>query len=258
MTLQFSIHYRAIYGQSVHASIRFLTNDGRAFERIVALHTDDGDRWTGETQCAVDGHHRVSYMVYCYEIRDSKGTVCRKEWDAVPRCCMLVEGRSYYFQDIWRDLPLARYLFPKSGRPRYPLRDIPVFCRSVIFRVSAPHVDDHHSVALLGSDPVLGNWNVSHYLLLHYIGDGDWALSINAQALKLPFSFKYVVVDDANRDVVEWESGQNREVEVDEIRDGMQLVIYGGNVRSRALLTYRDELIGEQHMIEHEIPDLYI
>lgn len=124
--------------------------------------------------------------------------------------------------------------------------------------MSAPHVDDNHSVAILGSDPVLGDWNEAHYLLLHYIGDGDWALSINAQALKLPFSFKYVVVDNETRDVVEWESGWNRELDVDEIKNGMQLVIYGGNVRTKALLTYSDELLGEQHSIEHEISDLYI
>ena len=257
MTLQFSIHYRAIFGQSVYVSIRFFTNEGRMLEHAVALHTDDGDRWIGETQGVV-GHHRLRFMTYSYQLRDGKGKVCRKEWDAVPRCCILTAGRWYYFQDIWRDLSVVRYLFPKSDRPRYPLRDIPSFCRSVIFRVSAPHVDDNHSVAILGSDPVLGDWNEAHYLLLHYIGDGDWALSINAQALKLPFSFKYVVVDNETRDVVEWESGWNRELDVDEIKNGMQLVIYGGNVRTKALLTYSDELLGEQHSIEHEISDLYI
>ena len=93
---------------------------------------------------------------------------------------------------------------------------------------------------------------------MHYVGDGDWMLTINAYAMVFPFEFKYVVVDKATHDIVEWESGDNRKADVIRLEDGEQLVIYGGNIRTKCKLVYHDELLGIDDITNHEIRELYI
>lgn len=222
------------------------------------MHTDDGSLWMVETTGLLLSHVVLDSMTYHYQLEDNDGKVCRKEWDATPRFYIINPSNDYFFQDIWRDLSVTRYLYPLSKRKKFRLDDIPQFNRSIIFRVSAPQVGDDQTVALLGSEPTLGVWKVMRYLPLHYIGDGDWMLSINAYALELPFEFKYVVVDNKTHDVVEWESGDNRKVEVSHLGDHEQLVIFGGNVRTKCKLSFHEELLDEEHTLEHEIRELYI
>lgn len=259
MKLNFSIRYRAPFGQSMHVCISYIDKAGHTHENDLPMHTDDGNTWMAETAGIVFAHVPIRYLVYTYQVEDDKGKVMRKEWNAVPRLFSLDVSRKYIFHDIWRDLSLLHYIYGTNTlREAHPVSSMPCFNRSVIFRVSAPQVGDGFSVAVLGSEPSLGVWNELRYLPMRYIGDGDWMLTINAYAMMFPFEFKYVVVDDETHDIVEWESGGNRKAEVVRLEDGEQLVVYGGNLRTRCELTFQDEMLGRKSVLRHEIRELYI
>lgn len=258
MKLTFSIEYRAPFGQSMHVCISYITKDGHQYDRNVLMRTDDGVTWKAETLGLIMGHSSLKYMTYYYQLEDNNSKICRKEWNAVPRCYVLNQAYNYLFQDLWRDLALSRYLFPLSRRERTPLDAIPQFNRSVIFCVSAPQVADHQVVALLGSEPTLGRWNEKRYLPLQYIGNGNWMLSINADAMELPFEYKYVVVDKARHDTLTWENGHNRTITLDYLNNNDQLIIFGGSVRTPSDLVFKDEIIGKEQKLKYEIRDLYI
>ena len=258
MKLSFKIEYRAPFGQSMHACIKYTTKDKHQYERNVLMHTDDGHLWQAETSGIMLNRPPIDWVTYYYQLEDNNGKVCRKEWTGVPRCFVLDESKNYIFQDIWRDLAISRYLFPLSKRPKTKIAAIPQFNRSVIFRVSAPQVEDTQCVALLGSEAILGRWNETRYLPLQYVGDGDWMLSINAEAIGIPFEFKYVIVDNQSHEVITWENGDNRTIGVDRLDDSDQLVVYGGNVRTPCKLVFHDELFNEDHTLNYEVRDLYI
>lgn len=259
MKLNFSIRYQTPFGQSMHVWVNYIDKDGHARENNLLMHTDDGVTWTAETTGIVVTHVPIRYLTYRYQVEDDEGKVMRKEWDAVPRLYSLDVSRKYIFHDIWRDISLQHYIYPASrSREVQQVCSMPCFNRSVIFRVSAPQVGDGFSVAVLGSEPSLGVWNEMRYLPMRYIGDGDWMLTINAYAMVFPFEFKYVVVDDTTHDIVEWESGDNRKADVIRLEDGEQLVVYGGNIRTQCLLTYHDEMLGEESVLRHDIRELYI
>lgn len=259
MKLNFSIRYQTPFGQSMHVCISYIDKAGHTRESNLLMHTDDGITWTAETTGIVFAHVPIRFLKYTYQVEDDRGKLMRREWNAVPRLFCLDVSRKYIFHDIWRDLSLQHYIFSATpSREVVPVSSMPCFNRSVIFRVSAPQVTDGFSVAVLGSEPSLGVWNEMRYLPMRYIGDGDWMLTINAYAMTFPFEFKYVVVDEKTHDIVEWESGDNRKAEVIRLEDGEQLVVYGGNLRTKCELTYHDEMLGENSVLKHEIRELYI
>jgi 4-alpha-glucanotransferase len=114
---------------------------------------------------------------------------------------------------------------------------VPLYRKTVIFRVSAPQLKKGQSVAILGSHPALGSWNPARYLLMEPLGCAEWQLSVNVDAILLPLEFKYVIVDDETHALVAWEEGDNRSLEgmlppeQTAIPDGSVLVVYGEGLR---------------------------
>lgn len=259
MKLKFRIDYRTPFGQSVHIKIDYVDAGRHTRQADLAMHTEDGRTWQAETSGIVISHERTRFIIYHYTVEDDEGQVMRREWNGVPRIYPIDTTRTYLFRDAWRDLSPAHYL-TAVHRPEkvYRLADQPYFERSVVFRVSAPQVGGGESVALLGSEPVLGAWCEKRYLLMHYVGDGDWMLPMNAYALNFPFSYKYVVIDNRTHRLIRWEKGENRTTDVERLEPGEQLMLHGGNLRTPVTLVFRSELTGREDKINYELPDLYL
>lgn len=258
MKQAFEISYRAPFGQSMHVCLKYIDVEQHERQADLLMHTEDGNLWTVETMGSVVSHTPVRSIVYHYQLEDDDGKPLRSEFAGVPRFYVVDPTKNYHFCDIWRDLPLQTFLYPPAKRKVTKMDTIPFFNESVLFRVSAPHVTDGQSVALLGSEPTLGAWSEKRYLLMRYVGNGDWMLSINAYALHFPFEFKYVVVDDKSHDIIAWEKGTNRKVNIKELKANEQLVIYGGLVRTKCRLACHDEWLGGDFEADHEIQELYI
>ena len=222
------------------------------------MQTEDGELWTLETSALMSRQHPLSHIQYRYQVEDADGQVLRKEWDMVPRIYCFDATKDYIFPDEWRDRPLPMHLYSAAYQTTahsslnvqlstfnfqlstfnvQPLR-LPLFRRTILFRVSAPQLKSGQIVAVCGSHPAIGSWNTSRYLPMEYAGDGEWMLSVNAQGWLLPIEYKYVVVDSHTHELVAWEEGDNRLVSVDyidgntsEIPDGQVLVLFGGHLR---------------------------
>ena len=258
MKLSFNIEYRAPFGLSLHVHIAYIGTDGHVRFSNLPMHTDDGVAWTLETSSVSFPHVGVIYIAYHYQVEDDNGKVLRKEWNGVPRIYAPDITKDFIFLDMWRDISMQHYIYHWLKRPAAVLKNIPYFDKSVIFRVSAPQVGRGFSVALLGGEATLGRWNVQRYLPMYYVGDGDWMLSINAYALELPLEYKYVVVDDSTHHLVEWESGYNRRIGSLKLEPSQQIVVHGGNVRTRCRLVCHDDFFNKDNVINHEIRELYI
>ena len=216
------------------------------------MQTEDGELWTLETSALMSRQHPLSHIQYRYQVEDADEQVLRKEWDMVPRIYYFDATKDYIFPDEWRDRPLPMHLYSaayqttqgrkaNSTKPianRLEVLRLPLFRRTILFRVSAPQLKAGQVVAICGSHPAIGSWNTSRYLPMEYAGDGDWMLTVNAQGWLLPIEYKYVVVDSHTHELVAWEEGDNRLVSIDsadgntnEIPDGQVLVLYGGHLR---------------------------
>ena len=160
MKLKFSIRYRTAWGEGMHVAITYHRQDGTERHQNLPLLTEDGELWTLETAALTSRQHPLSHIIYNYQVENAEGDVLRSEWNEIPRLYHFDATQDYIFQDQWRDLSLQHYLFRWTKRPLAYLKNIPFFDRSIVFRVSAPHIKSSQHVALLGSEGPLGAWNV--------------------------------------------------------------------------------------------------
>jgi 4-alpha-glucanotransferase len=202
--------------------------------------TEDGELWTLETAALVSRQHPLSHIIYRYQVENADGQVLRREWNMIPRIYHFDATKDYIFPDEWRDRPLPLHLYSAAylTTVKAPLDEqvsllpLPLFRRTIVFRVSAPQLKQGQCMAVCGSHPAIGSWNPTRYLKMEYAGQGEWMLSINALGWVMPVDYKYVVTDADTHELLAWEEGDNRTIN-QEIIDGQVLVLHGGHLRLR-------------------------
>ncbi len=247
MKIQFSIHYRTAWGENLHVVISYRSRDGRERTYNLLMQTQDGDLWTLETAVMESRQHPVETFSYYYQVEaGDSGEVLRKEWNQVKRCYAFDSTKDYILPDQWRDVPLQWHLYTKMvGRGKEEKgsadrRNVPLYRKTIIFRVSAPQLSEGEAVGICGSHPSLGDWNPSRYLRMEPLGDYEWLLSVNVEHVQLPLEYKYIVIDDETCQLKRWEEGDNRMVDGTlllesqqpaALRDGQVLVMSGEALR---------------------------
>ena len=240
MKLKFTIQYGTQWGESMHVVLCCGSQDGTLRTSNLLMTTQDGLWWKLETAVLESRQHPVSTITYYYQVEDAEGTVLRKEWSQVPRTYWSDSSKNYVFNDQWCDMPLCAHLYSnaylttvgKAVGEHVEARRLPLYRKTIIFRVSAPQLTKGHSLALLGSHPAMGSWSTARYLRMEYIGQQDWILSVNVDVVPMPIEYKYVVVDDQTHELTAWEEGDNRMVQ-EELSDGEVRVCYGGILRMK-------------------------
>ena len=245
MKLKFTINYGTQWGESLHVVISYKSLDGTVKTFNLWMQTEDGVSWSLDTAVVESRQHPIDSFTYYYQVEDGEGRVLRREWTGVPRAYHFDSSKNYVLPDLWRDIPLNYHLYSSAyrittgmtaGESAQVMR-VPFYRKTILFRVSAPQLRHGQSLAILGSHPALGDWNTARFLRMEYIGDNDWILSVNVDAIFLPIEYKYVIVDDATNSLVAWEEGDNRTTEgllpadQNTVPDGTVLVIYGEGLR---------------------------
>lgn len=241
MKLRFSINYNTQWGESLHIMITYTSSDGIEKSKNLLMNTEDGCLWTLEAAAVESRQHPIRSFSYFYQVEDSDGQVLRKEWNQVRRTYLFDSTKDYIFPDQWRDVPLPYHLYSQAYATTQlvPLDDtlqipqLPLFRRTIIFRVSAPQLRKGQSVAVCGSHPALGSWSPARYQRLEYCGQHEWMWSLNVDAMMLPLEFKYVVIDDTTHTLLSWEEGDNRSTADFQVADGQVLVLYGDQLRMK-------------------------
>jgi 4-alpha-glucanotransferase len=239
MKLKFSIHYNTLWGQSLHVLISYQSGDGHKRNYDMLMLTQDGEFWTLETSVMESRQHPIRAIEYHYQVEDNEGRLLRKEWEQMPRIYSFDSTKDYLFPDQWHDIPLQSHLYTdayatyRGLKPHEEVKiaQIPLFRRTLVFRVSAPQLQEKESLGVCGNHPALGNWNPSQYQKMTYLGNAEWMLSVNAYMMMFPIEYKFVIIDDETNQLKAWEEGENRTTGEDKIEDGQVLVLYGENLR---------------------------
>ena len=245
MKLKFTIQYGTQWGQNLYVVITYRSNDGTEKSERLMMVTTDGMEWQLETTVLESRKHLISSFSYYYQVEDSDGNVLRREWDAIPRTYYFDSSKNYVMADQWHDVSLQYHLYSKAYLTTMGFADtsevkalrVPLYRKTVLFRVSAPQLQKGQSVAIIGSHPALGSWNTARYLVMENIGRFEWLLSVNVESVLLPLEYKYVIVDDDTHALVAWEEGDNRTTEgllpadMSMVPDGTVLVAYGESLR---------------------------
>lgn len=216
MTLNFSIEYRTSWGENVEVELCFLSSDGKTHWQRIPLETDDGLIWKGLCMLKARGRQfRYTYIITDSHVQGESGDgIIRREWELVPRLFPADDARTYFFLDHWRDIPQLSYCYTDAfrvanGLDKMPFAQVALFPRTFLFRIQVPGLEQGETVALIGDQPALGNWDVERALPMIQSDHGEWLLSISGDGLRLPFQYKYIMI--ANDHSVKWEEGPNRQ-----------------------------------------------
>ncbi len=242
MKLHFRLNYNTIWGERLHVGIVYKGCDGSLRHNDLPMNTDDGQVWTLETTAIESRQCVLESFTYVYKVKDADGNVLRSEWDGVPRTMAFDPTKDYFMPDCWRDIPLQSHLYTNAyltatqspaDEEVKPLQ-LPLFRRTVVFRISAPQLQPGQSLGVCGGHPAIGDWSESRYIPMQYAGRQEWVLSINVVGImNFPLEYKYVVVDNRSQGLVEWEEGSNRTTGDCAVSDGQVLVLDGGILHVR-------------------------
>ena len=168
MKFCFFINYRTNWGESVHAIITSTNDNGRQRTHNVPLLSEDGDSWHTETVLMEMRKGQIRDISYHYQIEDSNGNIVRKEWNSIKRVVHCEADKNYLLYDFWRDTPLLWHLYTdvvrgkcSSGRIEKNKNRLPIYRKTVIFKVSAPQLADDEILAICGNHPSIGDWSPS-------------------------------------------------------------------------------------------------
>ena len=218
MVFRFNIEYKTVYGENL---VLNLNMDNK--EVHYSLGTTDGLHWS----CDLDVAPKAKNITYYYSV-ERDGVCVKKEWQVVMHQLNVTAERAndYIIYDHWRDIPEDSYLYSSAftdcinhQQPAEVKGN--TFAKTIRLIVRAPQLREGERLVLVGSDPLVGAWDVKRAVPMVEQAYNEWTVDINAEALAVNYlEFKFVALNDKKGSEA-WETGYNRSVEIPEMKAGL-------------------------------------
>jgi len=214
MKVSFKIDYQTIWGQVLYISGSTVEFGEWDPSHALLLKNIIPGEW--ELECEFLSGKALEYK---YLIKDGEGNII---WEGGKNRHLETGAAEYdevICRDFWRvrresDTALFSSAFTKVlFRRRTENREIklnPLFKKTLRIQIHVPKVSPDCKIGILGDQPLLGNWMEEYTLLMKDAQFPLWVIDLDAEKLKFPFQFKYVIYNTVKKQVVIWEQGSNR------------------------------------------------
>ena len=217
MVFRFNIEYKTVYGENL---VLNLNMDNKEVHN--SLGTTDGLHWS----CDLDVAPKAKNITYYYSV-ERDGVCVKKEWQVVMHQLNVTAERAndYIIYDHWRDIPEDSYLYSSAftdciNHQQPAAVKGNTFAKTIRLIVRAPQLREGERLVLVGSDPLVGAWDVKRAVPMVEQAYNEWTVDINAEALAVNYlEFKFVALNDKKGSEA-WETGYNRSVEIPEMKAG--------------------------------------
>ena len=211
MNIGLQIAYHTVWGESVHAALTWTTKTGKKSREEVELSTTDGKVWRTETIVPTGATEvEYTYSIVCEDKPE------RREWTMVPHRVQLPHGvHRVQLVDRWRERSADGYLYSSAFTEAFVHHEPQPWpyakgSRPLTIHVMAPTVPNGYTLAVLGSQPALGEWQVERAVRLAPVGPGEWAFSLDLGEVDATLEYKFLVVADSGDPKPTWELRDNR------------------------------------------------
>ncbi len=226
MNFRFNVDYRTRFGEEVVLNVVNDASEGASLSKF-RMMTQNGTRWS----CELNIPAVKDRLSYYYDI-ESQGSSEKHEWTTILHTLELniVNGKDYTVYDKWHDIPEDSYFYSsaftdciRTCRVKKPSRS--TFARVIRFIVRAPQLNNS-SLAIVGDGEALGNWDAAKARPMTEHNYNEWAVDLDASWFAGDtIEFKFIAVNNSDKQDVLWEEGYNRTVKVPPLSDG-QVVVY--------------------------------
>ena len=199
MTVNIQLNYRTSWGENVQL---------RLGNRRIPMEYSFGGMW----QIILNGRDIHNGDAFTFQVVKD-GKVVQREWRhhvfTAP-----VSQKNIIIRSYWKSRPANSAFYasafsdvifrrPDGSSFRHPRKMGPSL-GNVCFRISAPEVRSHESVAIVGSGKVLGNWRQ-----VHLMSDAQYPWWFITMDIDEPMEYKFVIVDTKTKQIRCWEEGPN-------------------------------------------------
>lgn len=213
MKITFNIDYRTNWGESLYITGDCAQLGEGRYADALKMDFDGHGRWSKTIEVSDD----TTPISYRYEVRHDHGGT-KSEWGPSHRFVRGRSARTYMIYDRWQDQPWDKPYYSSAFTEcicNRPMRDKEILPRQgyVTFEVAAPMMAPDHHLAICGSTPSLGSWNPTAAIVMSDSNYPVWTATIEGKGLLPSTEYKFLILDKEGN-VVAWEGGSNRRVEI--------------------------------------------
>lgn len=228
MKVSFHINFHTVWGQKICivGSIPQLGSWEPALAR--EMHYVDNGNW----QLELDIPSETKSIEYRYFLSVNDKQIF-EEWEKNHRIVFDGQSERYSLFDYWQACPsnLAFYssAFTKSlfAHPCNTYERVVRSGKKIIIKIAAPRVEKNQSVAIVGNQEIIGNWEPDKALLLSCDTFPEWHIDLDANDITYPLEYKFIVWNNDISKPVYWETEGNRVLELPEQEAGETIVVSG-------------------------------
>lgn len=210
MEILFTTNYHTQWGEELCASIDIHQNSKCIAHQTLQLETNDGHTWKGTTQI---NDLDFSHLFYTFYIRKN-GIIQRTEAEDTKHCWRNQNKPFCSIEAGWHDEKARSYLesavFTQCIYPIHSITHESPDPEKVIQLKVEALLPPNMVLGILGSSPILGEWNPAKTLKMQQVQVNGWEITLNADRLNGSFEYKYVTIDRNSNQLVQWENGPNR------------------------------------------------
>jgi len=227
MTIRLLIHFHTVWGQSlfVTGSLPELGSWDMPSAKIMQ-YAGDGI-WILE----LDMPDEPVHFEYRYFL-SSNNSFLFEEWQRNHKQNITDSKPNYVLIDYWQNQPQNTAFFSSAfykswfAHPGGNVRRIVHSKKKLSIKVLAPVIDRNQSVAIMGNQAEMGNWDAGKALVMtsdHF----EWSIELDASALSYPVEYKFCIIDNESKSLIEWEEGENRVLTIPPINENETCIVSG-------------------------------
>ncbi|MCM1503729.1 MAG: 4-alpha-glucanotransferase [Muribaculum sp.] len=227
MKINFNIDYRTQWGESVYIT-GGIPQLGNGDESVALKMELDG---VGVWSRTIEVPDDTESFDYRYMVRNDNGHE-RHEWGGPHRLNVGAGILSYEIYDHWQDMPYDKPYYSSVfvnciNRRDHRACPVDIHGQSITLRVMAPMVGKDEELAVCGDCDALGNWNPDRALTLNDCNFPEWSITLDLKEIDIPFRYKFIIVKKETGEVLAWEGGDNRVMNIVPEHKSSALIISG-------------------------------
>lgn len=228
MKLIFNIDYHTNWGERLYVTGNIPELGNGKNELAVEMRPDNGDR-----HCAtIEISPATQTVCYRYFVRHDDGNK-RQEWGADRQLKFDPHLPSATIYDHWQDQPSDKPFYSQVFtdcvcRRQAPKSTAPIRPGMLYLSADAPRVPKGMTLAISGSNDILGNWDTSKAIVMNDCHFPQWT----AELPLLEFAgqtveFKFLLLRESDHAVMGWDTCDNRTINIDRWNGCDSIIITG-------------------------------
>ena len=228
MKISFNINYHTVWGQILCLTGSIPELGSWNNQQVRRMHYSGNGNWSLEIEIPDES---VSFE-YRYFL-SSNGEQIVEEWQRNRRIEIQDVRQNYTLIDSWQNRPdntaqySSAFLRCWFAHSCDKFEQLVKSDKKLVFKVLAPCIRQNESLAMLGNQEELGNWEIAKALALSCARLPEWTIELDSSGFSFPIEYKFCVIRNEDKSFIRWEDGKNRILDIHPIGNHETLVVSG-------------------------------